>query len=206
MSTAEAPGPRLGLRERKNRRTRLAIVGAAVELTLAGGFASATIPRIAELADVSPRTVSTWFPAKDQIIFERTDQHIVRAIKHLHDGAGDVVDRLKAWIDEEMSLADPDPEIARLRRAAIEHDPELRARDRQHFEQVQAEVARAAAAAVEGAAEAMDPQIFAGAAMAFLWKIGSMGLENDPKDVERHLEEGYALLRVTLGSIRPSVS
>ena len=42
-----SPDAALGLRERKNRRTQLAIVRAAAELTLEGGYASATIPRIA---------------------------------------------------------------------------------------------------------------------------------------------------------------
>jgi len=71
----------LGLRERKNRRTRRAIVQAAAELTIQGGYAAATIPRIAERADVAPRTVSSWFPAKDDILFDRVDDTIARATR-----------------------------------------------------------------------------------------------------------------------------
>lgn len=202
MSTFEAAEQGLGLRERKNRRTRRAIVRATAELTIEGGYASATIPKIAERADVAPRTVSTWFPSKDDIVFENTDDHIGRAIKHLRTGSGDVVDRLQGWIAEETAHhAAPDPEIARLRRAAIEHDTELRARDRQHFEHLQSEVARAVGQDLGTSAEDMGPQIFSGAAMAFLWKLGSLALQDDPQDVEALIGEGYALLRATLVAV-----
>ena len=70
----------LGLRERKNRRTRRAIVQATAELTIEGGYAAATIPRIAERADVAPRTVSTLVPGQGR--------HPVRPSRR-HDRPGD---------------------------------------------------------------------------------------------------------------------
>src|SRR4051812_40660621 len=89
------------MRERKNRRTRAAIVRAAAELTLEEGYAATTIPRIAERADVSPRTVSTWFPAKDDILLGGTPAIVERSTRHVRDGDGNVVDRLQAWLREE---------------------------------------------------------------------------------------------------------
>ena len=62
----------IGLRERKNARTREAITRAALELTLELGFERATIAQIAERADVSPRTVHQWFRSKEEIL-----QHVV---------------------------------------------------------------------------------------------------------------------------------
>src|SRR4051794_22568785 len=91
-----SPDAPLGLRERKNRRTRLAIVRATSELTIEGGYASATIQRIAARADIAPRTVSTWFPAKDDILFEGGDAQIELGIQYLQSGDGDIVDRLLA--------------------------------------------------------------------------------------------------------------
>jgi len=44
-----------GLRERKNARTREAIIRAACELILERGFEGATVAQIAERADVAPR-------------------------------------------------------------------------------------------------------------------------------------------------------
>ncbi|WP_026909809.1 hypothetical protein [Patulibacter minatonensis] len=95
----------------------------------------------------------------------------------------------------------PDPEIARLRRTAIEHDPELRARDRQYFETLQSALALAVAAQFGVSEDDMGPQIFGGAAMAFLWRLGSIALRDDPQDVEALVAEGFDLLRATLAAV-----
>lgn len=207
MAPSDALDQDLGLRERKNRRTRRAIVRAATELTLEGGFASATIPRIAERADVAPRTVSTWFPSKDDIVFEGIEDVMARSTSYLRGGTGDVVDRLEAWIAEEVTHHPAaDPEIARLRRTAIEHDPELRARERLHMDHLQAELTRAVAADAGVAPDDLGPQMFAGATMAFFWRLGSLGREDEPQDHERLFAEGYALLRATLAAVTGSRS
>ena len=68
-----------GLRERKRERTRQAIADAALELFARQGFHETTIPQIAEAADVSPRTVSGYFPAKEDLAFPDADERIGRA-------------------------------------------------------------------------------------------------------------------------------
>ena len=62
-----------GLRERKRVRTRITIARAALELFDRQGFQETTIPQIAEAADVSPRTVSAYFPHKEELAFPDTD-------------------------------------------------------------------------------------------------------------------------------------
>ncbi|MCW2586125.1 MAG: transcriptional regulator, TetR family [Frankiales bacterium] len=195
-----APDASLGLRERKNRRTQLAIVRAAAELTVEGGYAAATIPRIAERADVAPRTVSTWFPVKDHILFDRVDDTLARANQHLRNGPGDVVDRIEAWLADESAREQPDPEISRLRYTAIAHDAELRARDRQHLEQVQAEIAQAVARDIGTPAEDVGPQVLAGAAMALLSTLRLLALD-ERDDATAQLAVGIELLRVGLAAL-----
>ena len=194
------PDASLGLRERKNRRTRRAIVQAAAELTIEGGYAAATIPRIAERADVAPRTVSTWFPAKDDILFDRVDDSIARASEHLRTGPGDVVDRIEAWLADESGREQHDPEITRLRETAIAHDPELRARAHQHLEKVQSEVAEAVARDIGVSAEDVGPQAFAGAAMAFLFTLRSIDLEGRG-DGPAQMAVGLEFLRAGLAAL-----
>ena len=65
-----------GLRERKRERTRQAIADAALELFARQGFHATTLPQIAEAADVSPRTVSGYFPAKEDLAFPYADERI----------------------------------------------------------------------------------------------------------------------------------
>ena len=197
------PDASLGLRERKNRRTQRAIVQAAAELTIEGGYAAATIPRIAERADVAPRTIYAWFPAKEDILFDRVDDTIARAIEHLRNGAGDVVDRIEAWLADPTGREQRDPEITRLRDAAIAHDPELRARAHQHLEQIQSEIAQAVARDIGVAAQDVRPQTFAGAAMAFLFTLRSIGLEGRG-DGPAQMAIGVEFLRAGLAAITPT--
>ena len=204
MATPEA---QLGLRARKNRRTRLAIVRATAELTIQSGYAAATIARIAERADVAPRTVSTWFPVKDDILFEGADETIERGILHLRSGQGDVVDRLLAWFDDEDGRGESDLELARLRNDAIQHDPELRGRYHQFFERFQQEVAHAAARDTGTSPASMGPQLLAGAAMAFLQQMAMMAVLEDTRTLaDPVVTTGIDFLRAGLASIQTSTT
>jgi AcrR family transcriptional regulator len=198
VSTSEAD---VGLRERKNRRTRRAIVQAAAELILEEGYAAATIPRIAARADVAPRTVSTWFPAKEDILFDEIDGAVARATKHLRSGDGDVVDRLEQWLADESGQDRHDPEVYRLREAAIAHDPELRALAHRHLDQVQSEVAAAVARDVSGAPDDVGVQAYTGAVMAYLFALRALGLEQR-KDDGTQRAAGVSFLRASLAALR----
>jgi AcrR family transcriptional regulator len=57
-----------GLRERKKQRTGAALNEAAADLCLRQGFDNTTVAQIAAIADVSPRTVSRYFPKKDAVV------------------------------------------------------------------------------------------------------------------------------------------
>lgn len=201
MATPD-PAP-LGLRERKNRRTRLAIVRAASELTIEENYAAATIARIAERADIAPRTVSTWFPSKDDILFEGADATIERGVEHLTGGQGDVVDRLLAWFEDEANRRDaPDPELERLRNDAIQHDPELRARYHQLFARGQAAFAQAAADYSGVPADNLGPKLFAGAAVAFIEELAAMSISEDSPSFESpQFTSGVAYLKAALAAI-----
>ncbi|MEU5796556.1 TetR/AcrR family transcriptional regulator [Streptomyces sp. NPDC047813] len=70
---------RLGLRERKKLRTREAISDAAVKLFLERSFDSVTVAEIAEAAEVSSMTVFNHFPAKEDLVLCRIDDHFGEA-------------------------------------------------------------------------------------------------------------------------------
>ncbi|MFE6198803.1 TetR/AcrR family transcriptional regulator [Streptomyces sp. NPDC057838] len=72
-----------GLRERKKRETRQRISDIATGLFLERGFVSVTMADVAEAADVSVNTVYNYFPAKEDLFFDRSEG---------------VVDRLSRWV------------------------------------------------------------------------------------------------------------
>ena len=101
-------GEPLGLRERKRLRTRRAIADAALRLFLRRGFAETTIPQIAEAADVSPRTVSIYFPHKEELAFPHGEEAFARLQQRLRDRrqGESTTDALLAWIVEWLAEED----------------------------------------------------------------------------------------------------
>src|ERR1700704_2256811 len=71
------------LRERHAERTREAIVSAAFELFAAKGYAETTIDEIAERADIAPRTFFRYFPTKEAVLFDGSDEKCAAAVAML---------------------------------------------------------------------------------------------------------------------------
>ncbi|AEN09772.1 MULTISPECIES: TetR family transcriptional regulator [unclassified Streptomyces] len=72
-SGAPLSGPPAGLRERKKRRTREALLHAALELFDAQGYERTTVDEIVEAVDVSQRTFFRYFANKEAAAFAIQD-------------------------------------------------------------------------------------------------------------------------------------
>ncbi len=188
------------LRERNKARTKRAIVQAALELTRERGFAAATIPLIAERADVAPRTVSTWFPSKDDIILEATPIRLERLRRHMQEGEGDVIDRVRSWIEEEARSAADDPDdLTAIRREAIALDPHLQAREREQMTTALDAIATAAATTLGQQPDDLGPRAFAAATISVLQTIqGSQDRDATPNALDRT----FTFLRAGLDALR----
>ncbi|MEO6083814.1 MAG: TetR family transcriptional regulator [Umezawaea sp.] len=64
-----------GLRERKRRRTHETISSTALELFDEHGFDNVSITRVAEAAEVSRRTLFSYFPTKEDLVLHRLSDH-----------------------------------------------------------------------------------------------------------------------------------
>ncbi len=66
--------PHEGLRERKKRITRQQISDVATTLFIVRGFERVTVAQIAEIVGVSEKTVYNYFPTKESLVFDQTDE------------------------------------------------------------------------------------------------------------------------------------
>src|ERR1700712_3698560 len=94
----------IGLRERKKTATRESIALAALELFDRHGFAETTIAAVAEAARVSPRTVSSYFPVKEDLALPDIAESRARLSDRLRDRpAGETTaEALRSWFRGEL--------------------------------------------------------------------------------------------------------
>nr|WP_107459519.1 TetR family transcriptional regulator [Streptomyces colonosanans] len=127
-----AAEPRLGLRERKKIKTRMAIRKATYRLIREQGYDATTIEQIAEAAEVSPSTVFRYFPTKEDIVvtdeydplFEEllrgrpADEPLLESLRYV----------LRTAVEQSMSGEYETPEEMRLRGRLMAEVPAVRSR------------------------------------------------------------------------------
>jgi AcrR family transcriptional regulator len=91
----------VGLRERKKRATRTLIADTALRLFVERGFDETTVADVAEAAGVSVKTVFNYFPAKEDLFFDRAEE----------------VEQI--WLDAVADRRPDEPLLAGLRRRVL---------------------------------------------------------------------------------------
>lgn len=193
------PG-RPGLRERKKLRTYETIAQVALDLFERQGFRATTIAQIADAADVSPRTVSAYFPAKEDLLFPHSAEMFEALGERLSDRpAGQLAtDALRAWIaemfDDHSTKTEHDRE--RVRRRVIEADDALLAYERQQLGKGERLFAEAIARDLGTEPDDVAAQLAAAAAVGALAAIGRVHDEQEREfsDPVAHREAALALV------------
>jgi AcrR family transcriptional regulator len=161
-----------GLRERSKARRRAAIIRAAYELFAERGYDATTVADIAEAAEVSPRTVAMYFPAKQDIALSRfTDgvASLTAAIRGRRPGES-VHEVFGRWLL--TSQAEPgDRELYRLARRMFAANPDLGALRTARMTAAVREGAAMIAADTGSAPDAIAPRLAAAAAAAIAMEI-----------------------------------
>lgn len=107
-----------GLREVKKEKNRQAIINAAKKLFAEKGYKLTTLSDIAYSAGVSPRTIFSYFPSKESIIFDQEDKIISELEARLKNKERDssIFDELKLFSEDVRKIisAKNDPSTERL--------------------------------------------------------------------------------------------
>jgi len=156
----------IGLRERKRQRTREVIARAALDLFDRQGFAETTIPQIAAAADVSPRTVSGYFPHKEDLAFPDADEAFdTLQARLLHRSPDETAAAaLRGWIGE--WLAQADPEEMRIRQRVVRSHEGLRTYEHRFRGRAQEVLTEAIARDLGAAPADLEPRMAAAATLA----------------------------------------
>src|SRR5690349_23605001 len=170
-----------GLRERKRERTRRVIADAALELFDRQGFHATTIPQIAAAADVSPRTVSGYYPAKEDLAFPDADERIGALERRLRSRppGETTAETLQLWLPELLSEDAPHADEHRRRRAVIDANEELGAYEHRFMARAQTALTEAFAADLGVAPDALEPRM---AAAATVTVFELLGRDIDPEE------------------------
>ena len=161
-----------GLRERSKARRRAAIIRAAFELFAERGYDATTVADIAEAAEVAPRTVSMYFPAKQDIAMSRLGDGVASLTAAIQDRQpGETVHEVFGrWLL--ASQTDPeDRELYRLARRMFAANPDLAALRTARIAAAIREGAATIAADTGSAPGAIGPRIAAAAAAAITMEI-----------------------------------
>jgi AcrR family transcriptional regulator len=166
-----------GLRERKKQRTRQTIARVALDLFAENGFHRTTIKQVAEAADVAPRTVSGYFPSKEELVFPDHDVVFGELERRLTQRLPEetTATALRAWIGWLLQeIEDTDHDELRRRREVVESDPALRTFERGLQERAERTIAAAAAVDLGLDADDLLPHMVAAATIAALDALGTV--------------------------------
>ncbi len=123
----DEPAP---LRARKKRRTRDAIIQAAVRLFSEKGFENTTVEDIAAAAEVAPRTFYRYFPTKEDVVFvdqDLEDEAAERALLEVRPGESDM-DRVSRAVREVLKITGRNLDSLAEMHRLVEATPALQAR------------------------------------------------------------------------------
>ncbi|MBF6619948.1 MAG: TetR family transcriptional regulator [Patulibacter sp.] len=200
-----------GLRERKKQLTRATIARVALDLFHEHGFHETTIAQIANASNVSPRTVSSYFRAKEDLVFpdRETAFEGLRARLQERRAGETAADAIREWIASELPRWKLEGDDGRKRRAVIASDPALVAHQQAAMLQGEQLVAEAIARDLDGSPDELEPRMAAAATFAIFNVLGesNKAQESDSscepfEDVEAAMALVERALRFVAGGIR----
>jgi AcrR family transcriptional regulator len=183
VETAATPG----LRERKKQRTRETIERVALELFAERGYHETTLADIADAADVSRRTIFSYFENKEDILFCEEGASIdgIKEMLERRPPGTTTVEALREFI----ASAPPPDEEALLRKKIVAANPELLMRGRAHIAGLESVLAESIAKDLGAGPDDVRPALIAASMIAAFTAVREQfQAEDDAGNHERGME------------------
>jgi len=200
----ETSTPRPGLRERKKQQTRENIERVALELFAERGYEGTTLAEIAEAANISPRTIFSYFQSKEDILFceEPSYLEMVREVLRERQPGATTVDALREFIS---SMPPPD-EQTMLRKKVLAASPELQMKLRAHIFQLEGVFEESIAKDLGAGPDDVRPALIAASMTAAFAKVRdrleAASEEPDHEAVMQILEQVFEFLQAGLQALQ----
>jgi AcrR family transcriptional regulator len=198
----EAPG----LRERKKQRTRELIASVALDLFAEHGYNATTVADIAAAAEVSERTVFTYFHTKEDILFSdhaELQERLAEALAQRPAGQA-ALDALRAFVVENLSPID---QPSRVRWEIVSRDEHLLSHQRARHAELGDVIAAAVAEDLGEGADDFRLQLVTAAVIAAVTAVYEHRYSASSRTASRAqalavVDEAIAFLRGVLAAIR----
>jgi AcrR family transcriptional regulator len=191
--------PALGLRETKKRRTRQALIDAAMRLYREKGFEGVTIAEIAREAEVAPRTFFGYFETKEDVFLGRGDDRLDRIVRAIHerDRRQPILSAVRPVLmqDRESTMAE---HVARPGLSDLLRHPSITSRLRERWNRWEDLLATAIADDVGASLDDPRPKVVAAAITAAI-RIAAAAAQKQPRERKQIAEQVFDLLASGLG-------
>ncbi|MFD3519615.1 TetR/AcrR family transcriptional regulator [Streptomyces sp. NPDC058653] len=180
---APPPQPRLGLRERKKLKTRVAIREATYRLIEEQGYDATTVEQIAAAAEVSPSTVFRYFPTKEDIVLTDEFDPVMEEAIRARPADEPVLESLRAVLRRavETAFVDQPEEFAQRSKLMLEI-PAVRARMTETMAETSLMLTRAVADRTGRERGDLEVLVFTASVMAALREVTIYWAEHGQKD------------------------
>ena len=197
-------GEPAGLRERKRQRTRETIARVALDLFERQGFQETTIPQIAEAADVSPRTVSAYFPHKEDLAFPDAEAEFEAFEARLRERrpGETAMDAMSAFIRATVEAMGEHSRERHARQRVIRADDGLRAHEHRYMRRVQETIAAAIARDLGVSADDLEPRMAAAATLTVFELLGEDYKTADPAEVLAVMDRALLFIGGGISALR----
>ncbi|MEV8363224.1 TetR family transcriptional regulator [Streptomyces niveus] len=183
LPSDDAQQPRLGLRERKKLKTRVAIREATYRLITDQGYEATTVEQIAAAAEVSPSTVFRYFPTKEDIVLTDEFDPVMEAAIRARPADEPPLESLRAVLRQavEAILADQPEELLQRSKLMLEI-PAVRARMTETMAETSLLLSRAVADRTGRDEGDLEVRVFTASVMAALREVTIYWAEHDQKE------------------------